>query len=72
MWRWKYFRDEETFGEASSERIFSAGGLTVSHLRCQLDDDKVEDILKIRLNIQKLEKAETSLGIHKVPWYAES
>ena len=57
---------------ATSERIFSAGGLTVSHLRCQLDDEKVEDILKIRLNIQKLEKAETSLGIHKVPWYAES
>ena len=43
---------------ATSERIFSAGGLTVSHLRCQLDDDKVEDILKIRLNLLKLEKAE--------------
>ena len=28
---------------ATSERIFSAGGLTVSHLRCQLDDGKVED-----------------------------
>ena len=31
---------------ATSERIFSAGGLTVSHLRCTLDE-KVEDILKI-------------------------
>ena len=28
---------------ATSERIFSAGGLTVSHLRCTLDDEKVEE-----------------------------
>ena len=53
---------------ATSERIFSAGGLTVSHLRCTLDDEKVEDILKIRLNILKLEQAEAKLGITET-WY---
>ena len=46
----------------------SAGGLTVSHLRCTLDDEKVEDILKIRLNILKLEQAEAKLGITET-WY---
>ena len=44
---------------ATSER--TAGGLTVNHLRCQLDDEKVEDILKIQLIILKLEQAEAKL-----------
>ena len=46
---------------ATSERIFSAGGIIVNDLRCLLDDEKVEDILKIRLNIFKVEKAESKL-----------
>jgi len=53
---------------ATSGRIFSAGGLTVSHLQCTLDDEKVEDILKIQLNILKLEQAEAKLGITET-WY---
>ena len=57
---------------ATYERIFSAGGLTVNNKRTLLNDDKVEDILKIRLNILKLEKAKAKLGTTKVPWYAES
>ena len=43
---------------ATSERVFSAGGLTVTNLRCSLEDEKVEDILKIRLNLSKVEAEE--------------
>ena len=46
-----------------SERYFSAGGLTVTKLRCSLDEDKIEDILKIRLNLQKVEDMESKLKI---------
>ena len=40
---------------ATSERIFSAGGLTVTNLRSSLDESKVEDILNVRLNLPKVE-----------------
>ena len=48
---------------ATSERIFSAGGLTVSNLRASLDDTKVEDILLVRLNLLKVEVVEKGLGL---------
>ena len=43
---------------ATSERFFSSGGLIVSNLRCSLEEYKVEDLLKIRLNLTKLEDQE--------------
>ena len=48
---------------ATSERIFSHGGLTVDDLRCSLKEEKVEDILVIRLNLAKVEKCEKEMGI---------
>ena len=54
---------------STSGRYFSAGGLTVTKLRCSLarwassSDDKIEGILKIRLNLQKLEDMESKLKI---------
>ena len=36
--------------------------LTVTNLRCSLDEDKIEDILKIRLNLEKVERLENKLG----------
>ena len=47
---------------ATSERIFSAGGQIVSHRRCNLGEEKVEDMLKIRLNISKVEAEEKEFG----------
>ena len=43
---------------ATSQRFFSSGGLVVSNLRCSLDEYKVEDLLKIRLNLITVEKQE--------------
>ena len=43
---------------ATSERFFSAAGLTVSALRTNLAEDKVEEILQIRLNLMKVEEHE--------------
>ena len=37
--------------------------MTVTNLRCSLDEDKIEDILKIRLNLQKVEDLERKLRI---------
>ena len=42
----------------SSERIFSAGGLTVTNLRASLDETKVEAILLVHLNLMKVDKME--------------
>ena len=41
---------------ATSERIFSAGGLTVTNLRNSLVEDMVEDLLMIKLNLEKVEE----------------
>jgi hypothetical protein len=38
--------------------FFSAGGLVVEPLRANLDEDKVEDILMVKLNLEKLEVEE--------------
>ena len=43
---------------ATSERFFSAGGLTVSALRTNLAEEKVEEILQIRLNLMKVKEHE--------------
>ena len=43
---------------ATSERIFSAGGLTATKLRGLLAEEKVEEILKIRLILAKVEGEE--------------
>ena len=43
---------------ATSERFFSAAGLTVSPLRASLQEDKVEEILQVRLNLLKVEDYE--------------
>ena len=43
---------------ATSERIFSAGGLTVTSLRSNLAEDTVEDLLMIKLNLEKVEAME--------------
>ena len=42
----------------STERIFSAGGLTVTNLRASLDETKVEAILLVHLNLMKVDKME--------------
>jgi len=43
---------------ATSERVFSHAGFIVSDRRCSLNEDKVEDILMIKLNINRLEEEE--------------
>ena len=43
---------------ATSERIFSAGGLTVTNLRNSLVEDMVQDLLMIKLNLEKVEAME--------------
>ena len=45
---------------ATSERFFSSGGLIVSNLRCRLNEYKVKDILKIRLNLVKVEEVDNA------------
>ena len=42
----------------STERIFSAGGLTVTNLRASLDETKVEAILLVHLNLMKVDQME--------------
>ena len=43
---------------ATSERFFSAAGLTVSSLRCNLSENTTENLLKIRLNLSKVQSEE--------------
>ena len=43
---------------ATSERFFSAGGLMVSSKRTNLAEDTVEDLLMIKLNLEKVENLE--------------
>lgn len=75
MW-WKHHQDEYPrlakvakyilgipASSATSERIFSAGGLTVSNMRCLLEESKVEDILLVRLNLIKVEDMEKRDGL---------
>ena len=43
---------------ATSECFFSAGGLMVSSKRTNLAEDTVEDLLMIKLNLEKVENLE--------------
>ena len=47
---------------ATSERVFSAGGLMVSSKRTNLAEDTVEDLLMIKLNLEKVENLEKMGG----------
>ena len=47
---------------ATSERFFSAGGLMVSSKRTNLAEDTVEDLLMIKLNLEKVENLEKMGG----------
>ena len=56
----------------STERIFSAGGLTVTNLRASLDEAKVEAILLVHLNLMKVDKMESlAQVVQQVPLVRE-
>ena len=48
---------------ATSERFFSAGGIMVTTKRTLLAEDTVEDLLMIKLNLEKVENIEKNNGV---------
>ena len=48
---------------ATSERLFSAAGRTVTSYRCSLAEETAEDLVKIRLNLAKLAEEDRVCGL---------